>query len=91
MIHAELLKMLQCPDDRSSLAEAAATQIATLNAAVEAGRLRNRGGEPVTRALEGGLVRRDGKFLYPIFDGIPVMLVDEAISLPAADGAAGNG
>jgi uncharacterized protein YbaR (Trm112 family) len=88
MIHTELLKMLQCPEDRSALAEADAGQVAKLNDAVKANRLRNRGGELVTRALEGGLVRRDGKFLYPIFDGIPVMLVDEAIPLAAADGAA---
>lgn len=86
MIHADLLKMLQCPDDRSPLAVADDAQVATLNAAVQAGQLRNRGGELVTRALEGGLVRRDGKFLYPIFDGIPVMLIDEAIPLAAANG-----
>jgi uncharacterized protein YbaR (Trm112 family) len=85
MIHADLLKMLQCPDDRSPLTVADSAQVATLNAAVQAGQLRNRGGELVTRALEGGLVRRDGKFLYPIFDGIPVMLIDEAIPLAGAN------
>lgn len=86
MIHAELLKMLQCPDDRSPLVEADAAQLATLNAAAQAGQLRNRGGEVVTRTLEGGLVRRDGKFLYPILDGIPVMLIDEAIPLGGSNG-----
>lgn len=73
--------MLQCPDDRSPLAEADAAVVAELNGAVAAGRLRNRGGEPVTRTLEGGLVRRDGAYLYPIVDGIPILLIDEAIPL----------
>jgi uncharacterized protein YbaR (Trm112 family) len=31
--------------------------------------------------LAGGLVREDRQWLYPIVDDIPVMLVDEAISL----------
>jgi uncharacterized protein YbaR (Trm112 family) len=31
--------------------------------------------------LEGGLVRADGKVLYPMRGEIPVMLIDEAIPL----------
>ena len=31
--------------------------------------------------LEGGLLRADGKVVYPIRNGIPVMLIDEAIPL----------
>jgi uncharacterized protein YbaR (Trm112 family) len=92
MISAELLKMLRCPDDRSPLAEADGGKIATLNAEVAAGRLRNRSGERVTQMLDGGLVRRDGKFLYPIVDGIPILLIDEAIPLvpPVANGQTGG-
>ena len=44
--------------------------------------LRNRTGQPVTENIEGGLVREDGKFLYPVRNSIPVMLIDEAIPLP---------
>lgn len=81
MIHADFLKMLQCPDDRSPLTEADGALVARLNAAVASGRLRNRGGDVVTRTLEGGLIRRDGVYLYPIVDGIPILLIDEAILL----------
>jgi uncharacterized protein YbaR (Trm112 family) len=36
----------------------------------------------VTEPVDGGLVRSDGRFLYPIRDDIPIMLVEEAIPLP---------
>ena len=44
-------------------------------------RLRNLGGERVTSPIAEGLVREDGRILYPIDDGIPVMLIEESIEL----------
>lgn len=82
MISPEFLKMLRCPDDRSPLTPADAAVIARLAEAISAGTLRNRGGEPVTRPFEEGLVRADGKMLYPIVDQIPILLIDEGIPLP---------
>jgi uncharacterized protein YbaR (Trm112 family) len=35
----------------------------------------------VKQALAGGLVRQDGKIVYPVRDDIPVLLVDEGIAL----------
>jgi len=35
----------------------------------------------VLERIDAGLVRADGKFLYPIRHDIPIMLVDEAIPL----------
>jgi uncharacterized protein YbaR (Trm112 family) len=35
----------------------------------------------VKEAIDGGLIRADGKLLYPIRRNIPVMLVDEGIPL----------
>jgi uncharacterized protein YbaR (Trm112 family) len=43
--------------------------------------LRNRGGQPLKDKLDAGLVRADGKFLYPIRQSISIMLVEEAIPL----------
>ena len=41
------------------------------------------GGAAVERTLEAGLVREDGLIVYPIRDGIPVLLIDEGIRLQA--------
>ena len=81
MISKDLLARLQCPDDRTSLGEAPPELIHRLNQAISAGQLKNRGGQLVERALDAGLLRCDGQMLYPVFGGIPNMLMDEAIPL----------
>ena len=52
-----------------------------LNHQIAASALKNRAGQPVQEKMDGGLIRADGKFLYPIRRNIPVMLVDEGIPL----------
>jgi uncharacterized protein YbaR (Trm112 family) len=55
--------------------------IEKLNGQIAAGALANRAGQPVKEKIDGGLVRADGKVLYPVRRNIPVMLVDEGIPL----------
>ena len=81
MIDAELLKILCCPETHQELRVAEPVLLEKLNQQITAGRLNNRAGQPVREKLDGGLLRADGKFLYPIRQHIPVMLVDEAIPL----------
>ncbi len=81
MIDAELLKILCCPETHQPLRVAEPALVEKLNQQIAAGGLQNRAGQPVAVNLDGGLVRADGKFLYPIRRDIPVMLVDEAIPL----------
>ena len=81
MIDDELLKILRCPDTRQELRVADRALLERLNQKIQSDGLSNRGGQPVKEKLDGGLVRTDGKFLYPIRGNIPVMLVDEAIPL----------
>ena len=80
MIDKELLSILACPETHQPLAEADAELLGAVNGRVAAGGIKNVGGEAVTDALEAGLVREDGKIVYPIRDGIPVLLIDEGIS-----------
>ncbi len=80
-VSQELLEILVCPETRRPVAPAPDELLAKLNAEIEAGRLRNRGGEPVAEAISEGLLRDDGKILYIVDDGIPVMLIEESIEL----------
>lgn len=81
MIDQELLDILVCPETRQAVRLAGDDLVARINGAIEGGGVTNRAGEPVADPLDGGLVREDGGVLYPIRDGIPIMLLDEAIVL----------
>ena len=81
MIDKELLDILVCPENHTPVRLAEEDLVAKLNEAIAAGQVTNRGGEPVTEPIDGGLVREDGALLYAIRDDVPVMLVDEAIPL----------
>ena len=84
MIDQKLLQMLVCPETGQPLLPADPALVARLNKAVAAGTLKSRNGLAVEREMAAGLVREDGRVLYPVVDGIPVMLADEAIDLEAA-------
>ena len=88
MISKELLDILVCPEHRTPLAVADDALLAALNRAMGQGRLKNRGGERVDKPLDGALVRDDREVVYPIIDGIPIMLIDEAIPLDQLGGHA---
>lgn len=81
MIDKGLQNVLVCPNDHSPLAVADSRLTAKLNRAIAAGRVVNCVGQRVSQPLSGGLVRSDKTLLYPIVDGIPVLLADEAIRL----------
>lgn len=80
-VSAELVEILVCPETKQPVALAASDVLDAVNARIRAGSLRNRGGQPVASELAEGLLREDGKILYPVDDGIPVMLIEESIEL----------
>ncbi|NQT38879.1 MAG: hypothetical protein HQ581_15390 [Planctomycetes bacterium] len=86
MIDEELLGLLVCPEDQSPLALAEEPLMAQVNRVIATGQLKNRAGRVVDAAIEAALVRQDGTLLYPIVDGIPVMLIEEAIPVDQLEG-----
>jgi len=84
MISDELLALLRCPRTMQALAVALPEQLAQIEAARAAGTLRDQAGNPVSEPVSSGLVRTDGTLLFPVRDGIPVLLLDEALPLGAA-------
>ena len=80
-VSSELLEILVCPETKQPVALASEDVLALVNEKIAAGTLRNRGGEAVAKTITEGLVREDGKVLYPVDDGIPVMLIEESIEL----------
>ncbi len=79
MIDKELLKILACPETHQSLAEAERELVDSINERIAAGNQRSASGEAVEDEMDSGLVREDGLVVYPIRDGIPVLLVDEGL------------
>ena len=81
MVHPELLKILVCPENKTPVVLAGDDLVAKINGAIEARTLKNRADVVVDMKIDGGLVREDKAYLYPIRDDIPIMLIDEAIPL----------
>jgi uncharacterized protein YbaR (Trm112 family) len=81
VIDRDLLQILACPESHQPLAEADAALLAKINERIASGQAKNRAGHDVRAKLEGGLVRQDGKLVYPIREGIPVLLIDEGIQI----------
>jgi uncharacterized protein YbaR (Trm112 family) len=80
-VSQDLLDILVCPETKQPVSLAPPELLERVNRRIAAGELRNRGGEPVAKPVDEGLVREDGRVLYPVDDGIPVMLIEESIPI----------
>ena len=76
-----LLTILRCPVTHKGLSKASSAVLKDLNTAIESGKIGNRDGRVLDEALAEALVTDDGKVLYPVANGIPVLLEGESINL----------
>jgi len=81
MVDASLVAILACPETHQPVKVADDATVSKVNAAIAAGTVKNRDGEAVSEAIQTGLIREDGAYLYPVRDDIPVMLIGESIAL----------
>lgn len=80
-IDTDLLELLVCPETQRPLTIADDELITQLNLRITLNQVRNKKGETIKTPLDGGLLREDGKVLYPIRDDIPDLLIEEGIPL----------
>jgi len=81
MITPEFLELLRCPESKQRLIQAPPELIARLESERIAGQLRNRAGKAVSKSIEEGLLREDGKRFYLISTGFPVLITEEGFDL----------
>lgn len=83
MIDPKLLAMLRCPIDGTTLAIADDALVQQFNEQISAEKLRDRVDQKITVPIDSALVTTDGKRAYLIRSGIPTLIADESVDLPA--------
>ena len=74
-----LLTILRCPVTHKGLSLLKKDKLEKINSAIAAGEVSTREGIRLTEPLDEALVTDDGKRIYPVDDGIPVLLESESI------------
>ena len=79
-IDRKLLDIICCPVSKVPLVPLSAKQLAALNKEISAGAALNVDAQVVSGLLNAGLLTTDGKIIYRIEEGIPVLLPEEGIA-----------
>ncbi|MBD2179739.1 hypothetical protein H6S82_15360 [Planktothrix sp. FACHB-1355] len=79
MLNKKIQAILVCPETKKSVHLASQPLIDELNFRIEREEIKTRGGHKVENKIDGGLLYEDGTWLYPIENGTPIMVINEAI------------
>jgi uncharacterized protein len=85
-VDKHLLEILVCPATKTPVQLLAKDKLAILNREVGKGAISYVDGSPVEAPLEEALITEDGRTLYRVSDGIPVMLEEQGISAKQVPG-----
>lgn len=78
-LDSRFLSILCCPVSKRPLLALGKARIEFLNQAIGRGAVQLVSGDIVAQPIQAGLISDDGKVIYRIDDGIPVLLPDEGI------------
>lgn len=78
-IDQRLIDLLCCPVSKVAVTPLSAARLAYLNERIAAGEALAVTGAKLSTPLDAGLITTDGKVIYRVDDGIPVMLPEEGI------------
>ncbi|MDE0743069.1 MAG: Trm112 family protein [Woeseiaceae bacterium] len=81
----KILNILCCPVTRQPLSKVTEKKLTALNEAIENGSITNHEKKSIKKKLLDALITKDGLLLYPIEEGIPVLLENRSISLDQLD------
>ncbi len=81
MLESKLIDILRCPIDGSRLQLLTNDEVLRINLAIESGNLRDRLDQRIVCILDGGLLNRQAKRVYPVRGDIPSLVADEAFEL----------
>lgn len=78
-IDQHLLEILRCPATGQALRQLTRRELEILNQAIAKDGLPLESGARISTRIDDGLMTHDGSHVYRIDDGIPVMLISEAV------------
>lgn len=82
MIKEELLNVICCPETKEDLVLADQDLVDKINSLIDSGEIESRIKQKITKRIDGGLIQKESRrFLYPIRNEIPILIIDESIPL----------
>ncbi|MXZ80797.1 MAG: Trm112 family protein [Gammaproteobacteria bacterium] len=78
-LNRELLNILVCPVTKLPVRLLSASSLDALNQLIHEGNVENAAGNQIVSPLSEALITQNGSVVYPVEQGIPVMLEDRAI------------
>lgn len=84
---SELLEILRCPATRQRLKPLSEEQRQRINALIAEHSLKYADGAPVDQPLQEGLITEDGRLVYRVDEGIPVLLREKGIPVHLETGS----